>query len=137
MSQPTGSATPMLSTRYKIIETEIGPLISESRSTVFDVMELHDAGEPLYAISTILNLTPLQVQTALDYISQHREILAPQLAVILQQRIEREQYYRAIAEGIQAQIAAEPLTPRRAEFKALRDRNETAYEVNSDARCAE
>ena len=124
MSKPTGSATPTLSTRYKIIETEIGPLISESRCTVFDVMELHDAGEPLYAISTILNLTPLQVQTALDYIAQRRATLERQLAIILQQRTEREQYYRAIADEIRAQIAAEPLTPRRAEFLALRERAE-------------
>ena len=34
-----------LQARYRIIESDIGPLISESRCTVFDVMMLYDAGE--------------------------------------------------------------------------------------------
>ena len=29
--------------RYTIVETGVGPLISESRVSVFDVMEAHDA----------------------------------------------------------------------------------------------
>ena len=69
-----------LHARYRIIESDIGPLISESRCTVFDVMILYDAGEALYGISTILNLTPLQVEIALDYIAQHRSTLEPQVA---------------------------------------------------------
>jgi uncharacterized protein (DUF433 family) len=122
-----------LSTRYTIVESEIGPLISESRCTVFDVMELADAGEPLYAITTILNLTPLQVEIALDYVAQHRGTLAPQLAEIMQRRAEREEYYRAIADKIFEQIAQEPITRRRAEFVALRERNAAEYTVAADA----
>jgi hypothetical protein len=54
--------------RYRIIESELGPLLSESRMTVYDVMEAYDSGLDKYQISLYYNLTPLQVQTALDYI---------------------------------------------------------------------
>jgi len=122
-----------LQERYRIIESDIGPLISESRCTVFDVMELSDAGESLYAISAILNLTPLQVEVALIYIAQHRATLAPQLAEILQQRTEREAYYRAIADEIFGRSAHAPMTEARAKFAALRERNEVNYTVIADA----
>lgn len=137
MVQPNGERMTTLRTRYEIIENEIGPLISESRCTVFDVMELYDAGEPIHAISAILNLTPLQVQTALEYIGRQRATLVPQLAVILQQRTEREKHYRAIADNILREIAREPLTRQRADFIALRERNATLYEVGNDASRAE
>ena len=36
--------------RYSVIESEIGPLISESRATVYDVMQAYDAGLSRYDI---------------------------------------------------------------------------------------
>ena len=33
-----------LSTRYRILETDLGPMISDSRSSVFDVMEMEAKG---------------------------------------------------------------------------------------------
>ena len=39
--------------RYTIIESNIGPLISESRATVYDVMEALDSGHNIYQISEI------------------------------------------------------------------------------------
>lgn len=122
-----------LHTRYRIIESDIGPLISESRCTVFDVMELQDAGESLHAISAILNLTPLQVETALDYIGLHRVRLEPQLADILRQRAERESYYRSIAGEIFERIASAPMTETRAKFAVLRERDQNEYSVTADA----
>ena len=68
--------------RYGIIETDAGPLISESRVSVFDVMDAHDAGDSIYEIGLTFNLSPLQVETTLDYICQHRTELEPQLAEI-------------------------------------------------------
>jgi len=123
-----------LRTRYHIIESDIGPLISESRCTVFDVMMLYDAGESLHGISTILNLTPLQVEIALDYIAQHRATLEPQAAEILQQRAERETYYRAIANQIFDRVAHASMTETRAKFNALRERNERNYTATADAK---
>ena len=130
-------ATNQLNTRYTILERESGPLISDSRCTVFDVMELDNAGESLYAISAILNLTPLQVEVALEYVAAHRAALEPQLAQILAHRAEREQYYRGIADEIFARIAQEPITQRRAEFLALRESHAAEYTVTADAGCAE
>lgn len=116
MPQPNGSSTLAPGVRYRIIESEIGPLISESRCTVFDVMELHDAGELVHEISAILNLTPLQVETALSYIALRREALVPQLAEILAKRAERERRYRVLADEIQRQIAATSMRRRHAEI---------------------
>ena len=57
--------------RYSVIESEIGPLISESRATVYDVMEAYDAGLSRYDICWNYNLVPLQLEAALEYISRH------------------------------------------------------------------
>lgn len=123
----SGFADNQLQERYCIIESDMGPLISESRCTVFDVMELQEAGESLHAISAILNLTPLQVETALDYIRLHRARLEPQLADILRQRAEREIYYRSVANKIFEQIADAPMTEVRAKFAVLREHNATDF----------
>jgi hypothetical protein len=55
--------------RYTIVETDIGPLISESRVSVFDVMDAHEAGDSIHEIGLTFNLSPLQVETALAYIA--------------------------------------------------------------------
>ena len=57
--------------RYCVIESEIGPLISESRATIYDVMEAYDAGLSRYDICWNYNLVPLQLEAALEYISRH------------------------------------------------------------------
>lgn len=41
-----------------IIESEIGPLISESRATVYDVMEAYDEGYSPSEIGRLYNLSP-------------------------------------------------------------------------------
>ena len=86
--------------RYTIVETDVGPLISESRVSVFDVMDAHDAGDSIYEIGLTFNLSPLQVETALAYVLQHRAELEPQLADIRQQLAEREAFYRRQAAQI-------------------------------------
>ncbi|MEI2688729.1 MAG: hypothetical protein V9H69_03065 [Anaerolineae bacterium] len=119
--------------RYAIIETDIGPLISHSRASVFDVMDAHDAGDTVYEIGVTFNLTPLQVETALVYIDQHRAKLAPQLAQIKQQLIDREAYYRNQVAQIDQHVAALPMTPQRAALQVLRERSEHEYWTGTDA----
>lgn len=119
--------------RYTIIETDIGPLISESRATVFDVMDAHDAGDSVYEISLTFNLSPLQVETALVYIAQHRAELEPQLAEIKEQLTQREAHYRRQAAQIDQLIATLPMTSQRAALHGLRERAADEYRVNSDA----
>lgn len=119
--------------RYKIIETDMGPLISESRVSVFDVMEAHDAGDSKYEIGLTFNLSPMQVDTALAFIAQHRTELEPQLAQIKQQLVEREAFYRRQAAEIDAYIAALPMTSQRAALCVLREHSTSAYKVVVDA----
>ncbi len=119
--------------RYTIIETDMGPLISESRVSVFDVMDAHDAGNSQYEIGLTFNLSPMQVQTALVYIAQHRVELEPQLARIRQQLAEREAFYRRQAAEADAYVATLPMTSQRAALRVLRERSDSGYKVAVDA----
>ncbi len=106
--------------KYKIRETDLGPLISHSRVSVYDVMEAHDAGHDLYYICVNYNLTPLQVQIALDYIQSNRARLESELTEILRQKAENERFHRAlIAERERITL---PMTEKRQAFYNLRER---------------
>lgn len=109
-----------LENRYQILETNVGPVISESRVTVFDVLEAQENGQGLYEISMNYNLTPLQVETAFKYIAIHRERLLPILQEILVKAAEREAYYRAKQDKIRAEIDALPSDPVRQRLNELR-----------------
>jgi len=111
----------MSNSRYSIIETSIGPMISKSRTSVYDVMISHNKGRDIYEISMIYNLTPLQVQTAVQYIQQHRQKLELELEQILKEKAEFERYHRAIA--AEREKIPLPMTPRRKAFYALREKN--------------
>ena len=119
--------------RYTIVETDVGPLISESRVSVFDVMDAHDAGDSIYEIGLTFNLSPLQVETALAYVLQHRAELEPRLAEIKQQLAEREAFYRRQAEQVDQYVATLPLTSQRAALHVLRERADNEYKVDADA----
>jgi uncharacterized protein (DUF433 family) len=111
-----------LRNRYQILETDSGLQISESRVMLFDVMESHDAGDSIYQIAQTFNLTPLQVQTAVEYIEAHRIALEPEFAKAIQLRQEREAYYRKQNEAVWERIAKAPMTPQRAAVYALLDK---------------
>jgi uncharacterized protein (DUF433 family) len=104
--------------RYSVIESEIGPLISESRATVYDVLEAYDAGLSRYDICRNYNLVPLQLETALEYIEQHRKRLEPELKEVLKKKAELERYYRAQEVELRKRMAQLPMTPQRAAFRA-------------------
>lgn len=122
-----------LRNRYQIIETDSGLRISESRVMLFDVMEAHDAGDSIYEIAQTFNLTPLQVMTAVDYIETHRAALEPEFAKAIQARDEMEAYYRKQNEEVWARIAQAPMTPERAAFYALREKNRREIMENERA----
>lgn len=111
-----------LRNRYQILETDSGLQISESRVMLFDVMEAHDAGDSIYQISDTFNLTPLQVEIAVDYIEKNRAALAPEFAKAIQLRQEREAYHRKQNEAVWERIAKAPMTPERAAVYALLDK---------------
>jgi uncharacterized protein (DUF433 family) len=122
-----------LRNRYQILETDSGLQISESRVMLFDVMEAHDAGDSIYQIAQTFNLTPLQVQIAVEYIEAHRAALEPAFAQAIQARNEREAYYRKLNEEVWERIANAPMTPERAAVYALLDkyRQATPDETNA------
>ena len=108
--------------RYEILETSLGPMISESRVSVYDVMEMYDEGMSPYDICWIFNLRPLQYETAVGYINQHRERLAPELKKLMLKKAERERHDRQVAAELQKKIDQEPITPQKAAFYAMRDK---------------
>lgn len=118
---------------YEVIETPIGPVVSESRTTIYDILLQQQEGESLYAICGIYNLRPLQVQVAFEYIEQHRERLEAELPALLEQKAERERYHRAIAEERKKLVDKLPMTPERIAFYALRDKNRSRWQLEGDS----
>ena len=109
----------------RVIESEIGPLISESRATVYDVMEAVDEGYLPSDIGRLYNLSPHQVQVALAYIVAHRSELEPKLQNILRVAAEREQIYRKRTVEIEKQNPL-PMTPQSVALQALIEQNRRA-----------
>ena len=93
-------------------------MISESRVSVYDVMEAHDEGYSVREIRDIYNLSFYQVEVALEYIKAHRNELEPKLKAIQIKLAEREKYYRALAAEREQQIPS-VMTPERKALKAL------------------
>lgn len=102
----------------KIIETDSAPMISESRVSVYDVLDAYNEGYNPSQIGDIYNLSPYQVEVALDYIKEHRARLEPELKEIKVRLAERERYYRALAAERERQIPS-VMTPERQALKAL------------------
>lgn len=121
MSTPTRLALTdeALRNRYQIVETDDGLQISESRVLLFDVMEAYDEGDSIYEISDTFNLTPLQVETAVDYIERHRATLGPEFVRALQRRKEREEYYHNLAAEHRKNRPPLPMSLERAAIYAL------------------
>lgn len=115
---------------YKVLETECGPMISHSRATVYDVMLTYDQGHDIFFICVNHNLTFVQAQIVLEYIEEHRERLEKDLEEILPRMAQREQYYRQIEAEIRVKIDRQPITPKRAAFYALREKNRQRREAS-------
>lgn len=108
---------------YRIVETDLGPMIHNTRVSVYDVMLAHNEGQDLFHICVNYNLKPVQVQITLEYIEAHRAQLEEDLKEILPKKAERERHYRALAAEIREKIKELPMTPERAAFYALRESN--------------
>jgi uncharacterized protein (DUF433 family) len=102
----------------KIIETDNGPMISQSRVSVYDVMEAYDEGYTPRQIRDTYNLSFHQVDVALAYIEQHRATLESKLKEIQQRAAEREKYYRQLEAERKAQFPTE-MTPERKALQSL------------------
>lgn len=105
---------------YSVVEAEIGPMVGESRTSVYDVLLSLKEGEGFYALCMIHNLKPAQVHATLDYIALHREQLEAELPELLAKKAENERYHRAIAEEREKLIAQLPMSPKRKALEELR-----------------
>ena len=117
---------------YKVLETELGPMISESRTSVYDVLLSEQEGDDFFAICVIHNLKPLQVQVALEYIEEHRAQLEAELPELLAKKAENERYHRAIVAEREELIGELPMTPKRAAFYALREKHRHLWSENGE-----
>lgn len=117
---------------YRIVETDLGPMIYNTRVSVYDVMLAQQEGQDLFHICVNYNLKPVQVQITLEYIEEHRAQLEEDLKEILPKKAEREHYYRVL-EAERAKIPVQ-MTPERAVFYALREKIRKLHGDNGDAR---
>jgi len=115
---------------YTIIETDFALMISDSRMSVYDVLQAQQEGDSLYEICGIYNLWPLQVQVAFEYIEENRERLDAELPKLLERKAERKRYYNALAAEREKEIRALPMTPKRKAFYELREKNRQSINVN-------
>jgi hypothetical protein len=108
-------------TGYRVIETELGPMISDSHTSIYDVLLSQQEGDDFFAICVIHNLKIAQVQVALEYIEKHRAELEAELPELLAKKAENERYHRAIA-AERAKIPVK-MTPKRKAFYELLEKN--------------
>jgi uncharacterized protein (DUF433 family) len=118
--------------QYYVIETDIGPRISDSRAMVYDVLDYHNQGATRGEIALYLNLNLPQVDVALDYIEQHRPVLEAELVEIKAHKAKEEAECRARQKEIELKAQALPMTRERKAFYELREANRRKREQVND-----
>jgi uncharacterized protein (DUF433 family) len=118
--------------RYRVVETEVGPRISESRAMVYDVLDYYNQGATRGEIALNFNLKLPQVDVALEYIEQHRPVLESELVEIKASKAEEEAKYRARQKEIKAKAQALPMTKERKAFYELQEANRRKREQAHD-----
>jgi uncharacterized protein (DUF433 family) len=94
-----------------IIRTEQGLTISDTRITIYDVMDHLVAGRPLTLILNWLPLTETQLETALAYIHANRAEVEAEYQEVLKTADEIRQYWEKRNRERFARIAALPPQP--------------------------
>ena len=101
---------------YQIIETEMGPQISDSRLTVYDILNAHNQGKTRADIGLMYFLSSVQVDIAFDYIEKHRDKLQSELEKLLKVAAQQEADYRNLAQERRSRQVH--MTPERKAFYA-------------------
>lgn len=94
-----------------IIRTERGLTISDTRITIYDVMDHLVVGRPLTLILNWLPLTETQLETALAYINANRAEVEAEYQEVLKTADEIRQYWEERNRERFARIAAMPPQP--------------------------
>jgi uncharacterized protein (DUF433 family) len=94
-----------------IIRTERGLTIADTRTTIYDVMDLLKAQYPPKLIRDKFNLTDDQIDTTLYYIETNRAQVEAEYQQVLQTREEIRQYWEELNRDRLAHLATKPRNP--------------------------
>ncbi|MEM7531809.1 MAG: hypothetical protein AAF639_06525, partial [Chloroflexota bacterium] len=110
----------------RIVETDRGPTLSGTKTTVYDVMVAYEEQADFFFVCYSLDLLPDQVELALAYIEEHRAKLEPELEEIQTKLAEQESYYRKLEEKRKRESPPLPMTPLRKSVYEIIDKNRRA-----------
>lgn len=110
--------------RYQIIETDLGPRISDSRVMVYDVLDYQNQGKTRGEIALSFNLKMAQVDIAFDYIKQHQAVLESELIAIKARLTKEKAEHRANQKAFEAKIQTATMTKERRAFYELKKANQ-------------
>ena len=97
--------------KSEIIRTERGLTISDTRITLYDVMDYLKEKYPPKFIRGLFDLTEEQINTALDYIAENSEQVEAEYQLVLKEAEELRQYYESKNRELIDRIAAQPPKP--------------------------
>lgn len=101
-----------------IVRTERGLTITDTRITLYDVMDYLTAGYPAKLIREKLSLSDRQITSALSYIEAHQAEVEAEYQEVLQIAQENQQYWENRNREHFAQLAAMPPKPGKEALRA-------------------
>ncbi|NEQ68399.1 MAG: DUF433 domain-containing protein [Symploca sp. SIO1B1] len=102
---------PTSNEKVAIIRTERGLTISNTRITLYDIMDYLTAQYPPKFIRSLFALTDEQIHFALSYIEANRAEVEAEYQVVLKQAQENQQYWEEHNREHFARVAAMPPKP--------------------------
>lgn len=102
-----------------IVRTERGLTLAGTRITLYDILGYLHAAWPTSLIQHWLNITPMQLQAALDYIATHREPLESEYQTILEHAASNRKYWEKRTLEVRKRVANSPIDPRQEELQAM------------------
>ena len=97
--------------KSEIIRTERGLTISNTRITIYDVMDYLKEKYPPKFIRGLFDLTEEQINIALDYIAENSEQVEVEYQLVLKDAEELRQYYESKNRELMNRIATQPPKP--------------------------
>ena len=97
--------------KSEIIRTERGLTISNTRITIYDVMDYLKEKYPPKFIRGLFDLTEEQINIALDYIAENSEQVEAEYQLVLKEAEELRQYYESKNRELMNRIATQPPKP--------------------------
>ena len=97
--------------KSEIIRTERGLTISNTRITLYDVMDYLKEKYPPKFICGLFDLTEEQINTALDYIAENSEQVEAEYQLVLKEAAELREYYESKNRELIDRIAGQPPKP--------------------------